>query len=257
MILASERKLLRAKQQAWGILYRSHLAYKEGRMERAEYQQMLQKNKAVIVKLFPEHVLEVTGYIAVLQRDEREILEFYQKTEGMPMPDVTAGIEEVERYLLIQYIKYLYTKREDDKNQVSALIQEYNKNGFDSLLMFIMGTQVHERYQVLQWLAEDVKKKLDQGSRCAYLYSLLMQCYDKDPSLLMELDKTVLAVLRYGQRTSLLTQELAVNISFLAQRVQDFDLLTYTGKFSPASWSMESMESMSRSITAPHCRQMK
>ena len=197
-------------------------------MERAEYQQMLQKNKAVIVKLFPEHVLEVTGYIAVLQRDEREILEFYQKTEGMPMPDVTAGIEEVERYLLIQYIKYLYTKREDDKNQVSALIQEYNKNGFDSLLMFIMGTQVHERYQVLQWLAEDVKKKLDQGSRCAYLYSLLMQCYDKDPSLLMELDKTVLAVLRYGQRTSLLTQELAVNISFLAQRVQDFDLLTYT-----------------------------
>lgn len=228
VILASERKLLRAKQQAWGILYRSHLAYKEGRMERAEYQQMLQKNKAVIVKLFPEHVLEVTGYIAVLQRDEREILEFYQKTEGMPMPDVTAGIEEVERYLLIQYIKYLYTKREDDKNQVSALIQEYNKNGFDSLLMFIMGTQVHERYQVLQWLAEDVKKKLDQGSRCAYLYSLLMQCYDKDPSLLMELDKTVLAVLRYGQRTSLLTQELAVNISFLAQRVQDFDLLTYT-----------------------------
>lgn len=70
----------------------------------------------------------------------------------------------MERYLLIQYIKYLYTKREDDKNQVSALIQEYNKNGFDSLLMFIMGTQVHERYQVLQWLAEDVKKKLDQGS---------------------------------------------------------------------------------------------
>ncbi len=92
-------------------MYRSHLAYKEGRMERAEYQQMLQKNKAVIVKLFPEHVLEVTGYIAVLQRDEREILEFYQKTEGMPMPDVTAGIEEVERYLLIQYIKYLYTKK--------------------------------------------------------------------------------------------------------------------------------------------------
>ncbi len=73
-----------------------------------------------------------------------------------------------------------------------------------------------------------LRKKLDQGSRCAYLYSLLMQCYDKDPSLLMELDKTVLAVLRYGQRTSLLTQELAVNISFLAQRVQDFDLLTYT-----------------------------
>ena len=161
-------------------------------------------------------------------KNEKEILEFFQKTEGMQPPALDGTLEEVENYLLMEYVKYLYTKREDDRTRLAMLVQGYEEHGYHSALIFAVGIHVDERYDSVPLLVADTKEKIRKGNYSPVLFSLLMQCYEQDHSVLKELEREDVRALHYGARNGLISRELSVNISFLAQTIKGFDELLFS-----------------------------
>lgn len=224
---ATARKVKRARKAALASLYRTYLSYHEERIEKAEFQAMLRKNQAVIEKISPDYQLPVMGYIPVILRDQKEILDFYQETEPIPVPTLDADIKEIENYILIEYIKYLYTKREEDRVQVSRLLEGYRDNGTNSILLFWLRLHVDERYRSLRLKEEDIREQLEQGWNSPLLYSEMMKCFQKDPSLITTLSRVTLSTVSYGLKVGMITEEIAVAISFLAERVPKFEPVVF------------------------------
>ena len=87
------------------------------------------------------------GYIAVILREKENILSFFQETENLKMPPLGESLEEVENYILIQFIKIMDSERKEDRIGLANLISSYAENGYQSDLLTYLLTQVDERYR--------------------------------------------------------------------------------------------------------------
>ncbi|MCH5251831.1 MAG: hypothetical protein J1F22_02555 [Lachnospiraceae bacterium] len=213
-----ERRVERAKKAAFLTLYRTYLAYAEERLDKTEFQDMLRKNQSVIERITP-YPLPMMGYIQVILREEKAILEFYQQTESVDAPVVGAELWEIENYILIEYIKYLYSRREEQQLRLFSLLEQYSENGYSSVLLFYLKLMLDDRYESVRLREKDIKEQLRAGENSPLLYSELMKIYCEEPALITELDEYTLATINYGLKADLINEEHAVAISFLAERL--------------------------------------
>lgn len=221
-----ERKVGRAKKAAFATLFRNYLGYTEDRVSGRSFQKLLKKNKNIIEKLVP-YKLPVSGYIAVMLAEEEDILEFYRQSELVDIPKLGSGTEEVENYILIQYIKYMYTQREEERERLNKLIEGYNENGYSSTLLFYLKLNTDERYQSLRIKERDIREVLEQGAGSPLLYSSMVRVYCEDATLIKSLDEVTLATVGYGLKHDLITEDIAVAISFLAERLSRFEPVVF------------------------------
>lgn len=226
--VVKEKKIERAKKAATAMLWRKWLAYHEGIIEEKEFRDLLRKNRTVIMKMGLPYEEAVAGYISMVLNSEEGILNFYQRTENFPVPSIGAKPEEIEEYILVQYIKYLYGRREEDQAFISTLLEGYRDNGYQSLLLFWVRLQVDSRYDSGPWKAEDIREFIKQGYNSPLLYSELLACFEADASLIRNLDDVTLATVNYGLKIGKVTEAMAINISFLAERLQKFQPLIFT-----------------------------
>lgn len=217
-----ERKIERAKKAAFAKLYRTYLGYIENRISREEFCAMLRRNQSIIEKL-SQYQLSAMGYIQVMLREEKEILEFYRQAELVEIPKVGSQTREVENYILIEYIKYLCTKRDEERQQLLKVLEGYCENGYSSTLLFYLKLKADERYQSARLREQDLREQMEQGENSPLLYSAMMQTYCQEPALITALDNVTLATLGYGLKQDLITEEIAVSISFLAERLTVFE----------------------------------
>jgi len=224
---AKERKIERAKRQAFAMLVRNHIDFREGKVTQDQYRGFLTKNRPIIEKIFPGKKLLVDGYMAVALKREKELLAFYQKTENLKAPGEGAPVEEVETYLLIQYIQYLAKQKGEDKEALSNLLETYENKGYASRYLFLLGLEVHAKYDVEEWLVQALREQIAKGSASPYYYSKLVSCYEKNHELLLELDSISLAAVHYGFKQDLISEDLAVNVAYLAHHAGEFDELLY------------------------------
>ncbi len=225
---AKTRKVARARKAAVALLVRTYLAYQESRIDEQVYRDMLQKNRVVIGKLSGAYELAMSGYIAVILGDEPEILNFYQKTERIEAPVLGAESIGVENYILIEYVKYLYTKREESRQHISQLLEAYMDNGYQSIPLFLLALHVNDRYLVPARRAEAVRQQLEQDPGNILLLSELFRIYQEDPEVIHELDGITLSVINYGAKLDMIPEEMALTISYLAERIPDWSQLAFT-----------------------------
>lgn len=225
---AKMRKVARARKAAVALLVRTYLAYQERRIDGQIYRDMLQKNRVVIEKLSGAYELAVSGYIAVILEDEPEILNFYQKTERIEAPMLGAESVGVENYILIEYVKYLYTKREESRRHISQLLEAYMDNGYQSIPLFLVALHVNEHYRAPARRAEAVRQQLEQDPGNILLLSELFQVYQEDPDVIHVLDAVTLSVINYGARLNMIPEEMSLMISYLAERIPDWSPLAFT-----------------------------
>lgn len=225
---ARKRKIGRAKKAAAAMLWREWLAYREGIVEEKEFQDMLRRNYAVIEKLGLPYQEALTGYISLILGNEEEMLEFYQRTENIPVPPSGAKTAEVEEFVLIRYIKYLYGRREEEKAVLTALLEGYRDNGYQSLLLFWVRLQVDSRYDAGPWKAEDIREFMREGYNSPLLYSELLHCLEEDASLIRSLDDVTLGAVNYGLKIGRTTKDMAINVSFLAERMPKFNSFIFS-----------------------------
>lgn len=218
-----ERKIRRARKKAIAMMYRMYLAYQEKRITREAFLNFLRKNREVLEKISGAYAQAVHGYVAVMLQEEENILEFFRETELLKLPPLGADFEEIESYILIQFIKTLYTGREEDCQSLAQLIETYGENGYQSSVLTYIQSQVDERYHSLRLLEQDVRSQIEAGSNSPLLYSVLMTAYREDATLIASLDEVTVNAVNYGLKRDLTTKEICMAVSFLGERLGTFD----------------------------------
>ncbi len=224
---ARSRKVARARKAATALLVRTYLAWQEGRIEETDFQEMLRKNRVVIRKLSGEYELSMSGYIAVILKDEAEILNFYQKTEYMEPPQPGAGVREVENYILTEYVKYLYSEREEERQRIIRLLEVYTDNGYQSVPLFLMSLHVEDKYHTVENRAEALWQQLGNYPKHVLLHSELLRVFRQEPQVITTLDRDTLTTVCYGIRQGLITEEISLAVSYLAERAGSWDGLLF------------------------------
>lgn len=218
-----ERKIRRARKKAIAMMYRMYLAYQEKRITREAFLKFLQKNREVLEKISGVYAQAVHGYISVMLQEEENILVFFRETELLQLPPLGAAFEEIENYILIQYVKTLYTEREEDRKSLAQLIETYGENGYQSSMLTYIQSQVDERYHSLRLLEQDVRNQIEAGSNSPLLYSVLVTAYREDATLIASLDEVTVNAVNYGLKRDLTTKEICMAVSFLGERLGTFD----------------------------------
>lgn len=218
-----ERKVRRAKKAVLAMFFRQYLAFQEKRVTNENYRNFLLTNREVLEKVSGSYREVMAGYISVMLREEEQILEFFRETEDRKMPPIGADIREVENYILIEFIKVLYTNRKEDKDRIVRLLEAYAENGYQNDLLTYVGTQVDERYRSLRLLENDLRAQIENGSNSPLIYSVLMQAYREDATLIATLDGVSVNTINYGLKRDLTTKEVALAVSFLAERLPAFN----------------------------------
>lgn len=222
-----ERKVLHARKAAIALFVRTYLAWREGLIDEGEYQEMFEKNREVIQKLSGDYGLAMAGYIAVVLKDELEILNFYQMAERLETPQLGTDSRGVENYILILYVKYLYTGREEDRQQISRLLEAYMDNGYQSMMMFLISLHVDERYDVPERRAEAIRQQMKQHPCHVVLRSELLRTYQQEPGIITELDQDVLSAIYYGVRRKLIPEGTSLAVSYLTERISTWNPLVF------------------------------
>lgn len=217
-----ERKIKRAKKKAIAMMNRMFLAYQEKRIPREDFLNFLRKNRDILEKISGVYAEAVHGYIVIMLREEEAILEFFQRTEFMKLPPLGVTVEEVDSYIMVEFVKTLYTNREEDKQGLAKLILTYEENGYQSSILTYIQAQVHERYRSRRLLEQDVRCQIEAGSNSPLLYSVLVMAYREDTSLIVSLDEVTVNAINYGLKRGMTTKEISLAVSFLGERLSTF-----------------------------------
>lgn len=216
------RKVKRAKKAVLVQFFRRYLAFKEKRLTMQNYQAFLAKHRDVLEKVSGTYERAMHGYIAVVLQEEEDILNFFRETESMKMPPIGATVQEVESYILIEFVKILYTQRAEDRERIVRLLEAYAESGYQNDLLLYIRTQVDSRYRSLRILEREVRVQLEAGSNSPLLYSVMMLAYREDATLIATLDDVTLNTINYGLKRDLTTKEISMAVSFLAERLPRF-----------------------------------
>ena len=215
---AKDRKISRAKQAVELLLLRSLLAFEEGRVTKDEFKVFLQKHRSVLERLTFSFSTPLKGYMAWILSSEASKLEFYRDTENEQAPGFGEDQSVIERFLLNKYVKFLYSERDEDREELSRLVSTYAENGYLSEVLLVLGLRCDtEKYASAFNRVERIRKFLIKGSASPILYSELIKCYRGEPQLLTELDALNLRALLYGLRQGLITEEMADVITVLSE----------------------------------------
>lgn len=131
------------------------------------------------------------------------------------MPPLGESLEEVENYILIQFIKIMDSERKEDRIGLANLISSYAENGYQSDLLTYLLTQVDERYRFGHLLEKDLRTQLESGSNSPLLYSAMMLAYREDATLISSLDDVTINAVNYGLKRDLTTKKYLLPLVFL------------------------------------------
>ena len=213
-----ERKVGRAKQAVEAMLVRSFLAYEEGRVTKDEFRSFLQKHRSVLEKLDLRYQKPLMGYMAYLLGSEAGKLGFYRDTENLERPKLGDESVAVDNYVLIEYIKYMYSGRDEDLERLARVVSTYAESGYMGTTLLLVGVRCdREQYGADAKCVERIRELLAKGGNSPVLYSELIRRFRSRPDLLNELDALNLRTLLYGLRQELITKELADVVTVLAE----------------------------------------
>lgn len=222
-----EKKEKRVGKLLFAEVFRQYMRCAEGAVTKEQFRDMVWENRDAIAKLETKYDIAFKGYMNVILKDEKEILEFYRQAEPIDIPKLGSDISEVENYILIEFIKYLYTKKLEDRERLEKLLEGYGDNGYSSELLLYITLQISDRYQTIRVREQELRQKIEKGMRSPLLYSELVRAYCAEPELLKELNHVTLPVIHYGLKHDLINKNLAIAVSFLAERISRFHPLVY------------------------------
>lgn len=215
---AKERRIGRAKQAAWAMLMRSFLAYEEGRVSKIEFRAFLEKNSSVIERLDTPFQTPLIGYLAWILDSEPRKLKFYRDTENMEVPSLGVDQDVIENYAMVEYIKYLYSERDEDRERLRFLIDGYIGNGYMSDILLVLRLRVDTEFAASEGkCVESLREQLAKGGNSPVLYSELMRRFVTNPDLLNDLDAVNLRTLLYGLKQGLIAPKLADTVTVLSE----------------------------------------
>ncbi len=208
-------------------LYRAYLTLLEKPDESEQLKEWIHEKGELIDQICVGYELAVHGYLSVKLGEKEKLLDFYREAQDLPMPSVGDDSQKVENYLLVQYVQYKASQRQEERERICRLMDVYESQGYDSVVFFLLRLRLDERYQSAEKKAEDISLKIQEGNNSPILYSELMRVYIEEPSVVTSLDPAVVCAIQYGVRHGMMTREIAMTVSVLTQRMMTWDSLAF------------------------------
>lgn len=151
-----------------------------------------------------------------------------EKLDAIVFEEEPTELEEVINYCGLLYLKALLTKEDTDIEQaVKEIITFYEeKYSSFSLLWFLLylDTRYEEKLEVK---VKDIKKQFEEGNRSPVLYFEVCALFNKDPSLIHQLDDFTIQTIDWGIKENYLSKDAAVQYIYLTGREKGFRKLVY------------------------------
>lgn len=212
-----ERAKKRSLDKLPGLLTRYHIQYMMNSSLKDEWLRVLVENREGIGSLSKGNDVLLEGYMAVLTGEERKMTAFVNAVTGMPAPALGDSVSKVFCYLTTMYIRCLALGSLEEKSELCRRIREYYDNGCHHWRLLVM----LERLGYFQGSSQSLMEELDllwkEGAVSPYLHLYRMLLLLQEPELL-KLDSSRIGALRFGLRHDLITEDLAMAVSFLAVR---------------------------------------
>ena len=212
-----ERAKKRSLDKLPGLLTRYHIQYMMNSSLKDEWLRVLVENREGIGSLSKGNDVLLEGYMAVLTGEERKMTAFVNAVTGMPAPALGDSVSKVFCYLTTMYIRCLALGSLEEKSELCRRVREYYDNGCHHWRLLVM----LERLGYFQGSSQSLMEELDllwkEGAVSPYLHLYRMLLLLQEPELL-KLDSSRIGALRFGLRHDLITEDLAMAVSFLAVR---------------------------------------
>lgn len=212
-----ERAKKRSLDKLPGLLTKYHIQYMMNSSLKDEWLRVLVENREGIGSLSKGNDVLLEGYMAVLTGEERKMTAFVNAVTGMPAPALGDSVSKVFCYLTTMYIRCLALGSLEEKSELCRRIREYYDNGCHHWRLLVM----LERLGYFQGSSQSLMEELDllwkEGAVSPYLHLYRMLLLLQEPELL-KLDSSRIGALRFGLRHDLITEDLAMAVSFLAVR---------------------------------------
>ncbi len=213
-----ERAKKRSLDKLMGLLAKYHIQYMMNSSLKDVWLRVLVENREMIGSLGKGNDVLLEGYMAVLTREERKMAAFVNAVTGMPAPALGDSIEKVYCYLTTMYIRCLALGSLEEKSMLCRKIREYYDNGCHHWRLLVMLERLGYFQGSSQGLMEELDLLCKEGAFSPYLHLYRMLLLLQEPELLKKLDNSTIGTLRFGLKHDLITEDLAIAVSFLAVR---------------------------------------
>lgn len=213
-----ERAKKRGLDKLTASLAKCHLQYMMNSSLKDRWIRVLVENREIIGSLSQGNDVLLEGYMAVLTGEERKMAAFVNAVTGRPAPIPGDSMEKVSSYLTTMYVRCLALGTPEEKSGLCKQIREYYDNGCHHWRLLVM----LERLGYFEGSSRNLLEELDllwkEGAASPYLHLYRMLLLLQEPELLKKLDGSTIGALRFGLKHDLITEDLAMAVSFLAAR---------------------------------------
>lgn len=213
-----ERAKKRGLDKLMGLLTKYHIQYMMNSSLKDVWLRVLVENREEIGSLSKGNDVLLEGYMAVLTGKERKMTAFVNAVTGMPAPALGDSVRKVFCYLTTMYIRCLALGSLEERSELCRKIREYYDNGCHHWRLLIMLERLGYFEGGSQGLMEELDLLWNEGAVSPYLHLYRMLLLLQEPGLLKKLDGSTIGALRFGLRHDLITEDLAIAVSFLAAR---------------------------------------
>lgn len=213
-----ERAKKRSLDKLTGQLVKCHIQYMMNSSLKDKWLRVLVENREKIGSSGKGNDILLEGYMAVLTGEERKMTAFVNAVTGMPAPVPGDSMEKVFGYLTTMYVRCLALGTPEEKSGLCRQIREYYENGYHHWRLFVMLERLGYFEGSSRNLLEELELLWNEKAASPYLYLYRMLLLLQEPELLKKLDSSTIGALRFGLKHDLITEDLAIAVSFLAAR---------------------------------------
>ena len=213
-----ERAKKRSLDKLTGQLVKCHIQYMMNSSLKDKWLRVLVENREKIGSSGKGNDILLEGYMAVLTGEERKMTAFVNAVTGMPAPVPGDSMEKVFSYLTTMYVRCLALGTPEEKSGLCRQIREYYENGYHHWRLFVMLERLGYFEGSSRNLLEELELLWNEKAASPYLYLYRMLLLLQEPELLKKLDSSTIGALRFGLKHDLITEDLAIAVSFLAAR---------------------------------------
>ena len=204
--------------------------YLDFRTERISLSQYLGYTEA----LLKEMAVLPGSNLEKLMRIHLAVISGKNKTAGLLLVEL-AKEEVILKKNIVEYCAYLYLdamyhKDSDTIKKVTDIIHHYYSNGHSDwrILWFLLYTD--KRYDKNKSLRlSDIKEQYEAGCYSPILYYEAVLTYQEEPFLLRDLGDFEIQVLNFGIKEDILSKEVAIQYTYLANKRKNLHPLIYQG----------------------------
>ncbi len=215
---AGERKERLKDKQLTAKLVRGHIQYMMNSSRRESLLDILRKNKERLLQREPEGELLLEGYMSLLSQDGKGKTRFLNSVSGMTAPKNGDKTDRIVRYLLAQYVKCKINKDEEEREETISEIRSYYENGYRHWALLVLLERLGAYQENPRGLLDEINSLWEDGEASPYLHFYRIMLFLQEPELLTRLDSRTIGALRFGLKHDLITEDMAIAISFLASR---------------------------------------